>query len=277
MEMTPEVNYTLLRVAMQMYEKTRDQLNEQELQAVMHQANRELAIAKKLLDSEFSSQIVITDAAIEQSFAELKSRFSDSAEFESTLSHNDLNEEQLKRALTYQLRVESILEQLLNKTAHVSDEEVEIYYYQHLERFELPETRTARHILITINDDYPENRRDQVEKRMNEIQSMLKQNPDAFTELATKYSECPTAMHEGLLGRVKPEQLYPELDSILFDMEEGAFSEILSSPVGLHLLWCETIHPAERLAFSDVKEKLRDHLESKKRKRTLKEWLQQAA
>jgi nitrogen fixation protein NifM len=277
MEMTPEVNYTILRVAMQMYEKTRDQLNEQELQAVMQQANRELAIAKKLLDSELSSQAVITDAAIEKSFSELKERFNGDTEFYATLEHNSLDEGQLKQALAYQLRVEAILEQLLNQGSQVSDEEVEIYYYQHLERFDLPETRTARHILITINDDYPENRRNEVEKRMNKIQSKLGHNPDAFMELATKYSECPTAMHEGLLGRVKSGQLYPELDRTLFNMEEGAISDILSSPVGLHLLWCETIHPAERLAFSEVKEKLREHLESKKRKRMLKEWLKQAA
>lgn len=277
MEMAPEVNYTMLRVAMQMYEKTRDQLDEQELQAVMQQANRELAIAKKLLGSEIASQVVITDAAITQSLAELKSGFSTDEDFAKTLAHNDLDETALKQALATQLKVEAILEQLLSKNASVSDEEVEIYYYQHIERFELPETRTARHILITVNDDYPENRHDEAQRRLRDIQSQLERHPEAFMELASRYSECPTAMHEGLLGRVKPNQLYPELDDALFAMEEGELSDILTSPVGLHLLLCETVHPAERLSFADVKERLREHLESKKRKHMLKEWLQQAA
>ena len=149
--------------------------------------------------------------------------------------------------------------------------------FQHLEKFELPETRTARHILVTINEEYAENCREQALQRITEIQHSLLEQGEDFSALAQRHSECPTAMQEGLLGRIKPGQLYPELDKALFEMEEGELSEIIESPVGLHLLWCEQIHAAERRCFSELKDKLRDHLEKKKRKRLLQEWLRQTS
>jgi parvulin-like peptidyl-prolyl isomerase len=84
-------------------------------------------------------------------------------------------------------------------------------------------------------------------------------------------------MHDGLLGRIKPGQLYPELDEVLFGMEEGSLSGVIRSPMGLHLLLCEKIHQAGRVAFDEVKESLQAQLEKKKRTRLLREWLQQAA
>ncbi len=174
----------------------------------------------------------------------------------------------------YELKVEAVLEKILADKAAVSDTDVEIYYLQHPEKFQLPETRTARHILITINDEYEENRRDRAMQRITALQNRLLDREAEFTALAQRHSECPTAMQEGLLGRVKPEQLYPQLDKTLFQMEEGALSGVVESPVGLHLLLCERIHPAEYRHFEQVKEKLREHLEKKKRKHILNEWLQ---
>ena len=113
-------------------------------------------------------------------------------------------------------------------------------------------------------------------QRLKGLQTSLQQHRAEFTELAQRHSECPTAMQNGLLGRIKPGQLYRELDAVLFQMEEGEISEILESPIGLHLLMCEQIHIAERRSFKEIKEKLCDHLEMKKRKMLLHKWLQQS-
>lgn len=267
----PEVDYAMMRNALEMFDTTQAELDDGQRTAVLQRVNRELAIAKKLLSAPEASSVVVPDAAVDQAYDELAQRFEDSGGFITALTANNLDEDKLKSALAWQLRLDLVLEQVLKERGAVSNEEVEIYYYQHLEKFALPETRTARHILITINDDYAENCREQAEKRLSEITAELKANPDAFNALAQQHSECPTAMHEGLLGRVKPGQLYPQLDEALFAMEEGEISDIIETEVGLHILLCDTIHPASNLPFVDVKEKLTTHLEQKKRKRLLQE------
>lgn len=271
---TPEVNYAKLRVAQDLFQRSPSSLSSDEYSQLLQQVNRELAIAKRVLETPEASDVVVPDSVVNSAVEELASRYDSEELFQQALMENSLDRDSLFQALKHTLRVEAIMEKVLAKRAAVSDSEVEIYYFQHLERFELPETRTARHILITINDEYAENSREQVLTRLQALQSQLIEGKSTFQELAQQHSECPTAMHEGLLGRIKPGQLYPELDSELFQMEEGELSPVLESPVGMHLLYCETIHPKERLPFAQVKEKLKNHLEMKKRKRTLQEWLQ---
>jgi len=271
---TPEVNYAKLRVAQDLFQRPPSSLNSDEYSQLLQQVNRELAIAKRVLETPEASDVVVPDSVVNSAIEELASRYDTEELFQQALMDNSLDRDSLFYALQHNLWVEAIMEKVLAQRATVSDNEVEIYYFQHLERFELPETRTARHILITINDDYEENNREKVLERLAELQLQLVEGKNTFQELAQQYSECPTAMHEGLLGRIKPGQLYPELDSELFQMDEGELSPVLESPVGMHLLYCETIYPKERLPFEQVKEKLKDHLEMKKRKRTLQEWLQ---
>ncbi len=270
---SPEINYAKLRVSLELFQRPPASLNEEEYQQMLQQVNRESAISHRVLASEEAVEVVVPESAVHRAFQALRKRYDTEEAFDRALQANELDREGLHRALEHELRVEAVLEKVLAKDAAVSDEEVEIYYYQHLERFELPETRTARHILITINDDYAENGPDQARQRINTLASQLKNSPSEFKSLAQRHSECPTAMHEGLLGRIKPGQLYPELDGELFRLKQGEISTILHSPVGLHLLQCETIHPAERLTFEKVREKLHEHLENKKRKHLLQTWL----
>lgn len=271
-----ETNYATLRVALDRFHTPPASLGDEEYQQVLQQVNRELAIGKRVLQSREAADVIVPQMVAEQAIAALRTRFDSETEFLQALAANGLDRDTLYQALHYELRVEAVLERILADRASVSDAEVEIYYLQHLDKFELPETRTARHILITINAEYAENSREQATRRIAGLQHELLQNDVRFSELAQRHSECPTAMQEGLLGRIKPGQLYPQLDQQLFEMEEGELSEIIESPVGLHLLRCERIHPAERRRFSEIREKLLEHLEAKKRKRLLHEWLQEA-
>lgn len=271
---SPVTHYAMLRVALEMFGKEPASLAAGDYEKVLHQVNRELGIGRRVLAAREAMDVVIPDTVVLQAIDALAQRYQNEEDFLQALSANGLDRNTLFEALHYELKVESVLEKILAEKAAVSDTEVEIYYRQHLEKFRLPETRTTRHILLTINDEYEENHRDRAMQRITALQKLLLDNEDEFTALAQRHSECPTAMQDGLLGRIKPGQLYPELDKTLFQMEEGALSGVVESPVGLHLLLCERIHPAEHRTFEQVKEKLREHLEKKKRKHILNEWLQ---
>lgn len=269
-----ESHYAMLRVALEMYGKAPGSLAAEEYRSVLQQANRELAIGQRVLQAREAVEVVIPDAVVIEAITALKKRFDSEAAFLQALDANGLDRNTLHQALQYELRVEAVLEKVMAEKAAISDADVEIYYLQHLEKFELPETRTARHILITINDDYEENRRERALARLVELRSQLVEQRAEFSSLAQRHSECPSALQEGLLGRIKPGQLFPELDAALFDMGEGEISDIIESPAGLHLLLCEQIHVSLRRGFNEVKEKLRAHLENRRRKRLLKDWLQ---
>ncbi len=271
---SPQVHYLMLRNALELYHKTPAELDEKQSIHLMQQVNSQLAIGKRLLSSDDAAGVMVPERSVDKAYKALRDRFDDEDSFNTTLEYNGLNGKTLKEALKYDLNVEAVLEKVLENETEVTDGELEIYYLQHSERFRVPETRTVSHILITINDEYPENKRENALERIKEIEKECAGDGIKLKGLAARYSECPSSMKEGLIGRVKPGQLYKALDQILFTMEEGAVSEIIESEMGYHLLYCEVIHPDESLSLDTVKDKIRTHLEQKKRKIALRRRLQ---
>jgi nitrogen fixation protein NifM len=148
----------------------------------------------------------------------------------------------------------------IGSQAQISDTDVEIFYHLHQQRMRRPETRVLRHILITLNDAYFENRLPQVQARINEIRNTLIAGTERFAELALKHSECPTSLNGGLLGTVRRGQLYPELEPAAFALQTGELSAIAASPMGLHLLRCDSIEPASELSLAEASPSIRRHL-----------------
>src|ERR1019366_3830824 len=124
-------------------------------------------------------------------------------------------------ALERELMVEAILEKVGTQAAKISDMDVELYYQYHPEQFRRPETRLARHILITINETIAENTRVEAGRRIAAIATRLAKDPKRFEEQALKHSECPTALEGGKLGDLPRGKLFPELDKALFELNAG--------------------------------------------------------
>ena len=101
----------------------------------------------------------------------------------------------------------------------------------------------------TINDEHLDNTEAKARQRILELRAKLVSSPKQFGKLALRNSECPTALHEGRIGAVQQGQLYPELDEALFRMQAGEVSEVVRSPMGFHLLWCEKILDAGSYNF----------------------------
>lgn len=159
---------------------------------------------------------------------------------------------------------EKALAPLAAEVPPVTDEEVERFYHAHPERFQRGETRTVRHLLITLNDDFPENTREQAWARAEALAASLDGDPEGFAAAAERYSECPSALHGGLVGRVPPGQLYAELDAALFAMAEGEVRGPVETAMGLHVLLCEAIHPPDTVPLDDCREHLRAILEEQR-------------
>lgn len=265
--------YHMMRAALTMLDKSLTELNDDEIKQVEQQAYRELAIEQKALTSPEAASVIIPQKLVDAATEGIICRYEDEASFWKTLEQNGLNEQQLFAAVERDLRVQAVIERITAAATQVSDADAEIFYFQHIGRFTVPETRTLRHILITINDEYAENSREQVAKRINEIRQRVVKKPKRFEEQAQKNSECPTAMNGGLLGRLPKGELYPELEEVAFNLKCGEISQPVESELGWHILYCETIHQAGNVPFKEVQQKLKDQLQQRYDKICLRTWL----
>ena len=276
--------YHLLRAASERFQRNVAALADAQRRETERLARRTFALEELVLNADEAQDVVIPDTQLEQAFLDVKARYEDEDEFAADLERNGLDAAALRHALRRELRFDAVMQRVGARHAAITETDERLFYELHRERFQTPEQRGARHILITINDDFNENRRDAARARLERIAEALHKadappgfQPDEvtgrFARQARRHSECPTAVEDGKLGNVVRGQLYPELDAALFALSEGEVSGILESPLGYHLLLCERIQPARDLPFNQVRERLHQALEKRGRRDAQRAWI----
>lgn len=269
-----DLNYLMLRIAEQRFGVHPERMtNEQRFEAARI-AERQAEIQRRVLASNEACGVVVPESEINAALTSIRARYGGDDEFFRELMANGLTVEQMHDALLRELKVDAVLARVAARAPAIDETEARLYYYLHAQKFEQPETRLARHILITINPTFPENKRDVARQRCAEIARRLQRKPDRFAEQAMKHSECPTALEGGLLGRIKRGTLYPELEAVLFAMKEGAVSDVIESPIGFHVINCENIHPEGIAPLAQVLPKLCEQLNTREASRAQKRWIE---
>lgn len=267
------VHYLLLKSARDLFGKPPQALSQAEMEQVQRLADRQSRIEQKVLASTEARNVAVPAATLETALSEIRGRYADEEAFRADLAGNGLTPSAYATALGRELRAQAVLDKVGARAARVSDIDAELYYLYHQDQFRRPETRRARHILVTINPDMADNTRDNAQARIEAIAARLRKDPARFEEQALKHSECPTALRGGLLGEVPRGTLYPELDAVLFELRPGEISGVLESPLGLHLLCCEAVVPSRLLPIAEVRDGIRQTLEARRRNSCQRAWL----
>ena len=266
-------NYHVLRVANSRFGKMPMDLSSIEMAQVKAQAQREYDLEATVLATPEAAKVIVADVVIEAALDRVKAQYEVYDDFIADLERNDLDLDLYRASLHRELRVDSVLEHVGSRMADISDVDVMIYYYMHKEKLYHPETRTAHHILITINDDYAENRREQSFQRLEKILERVRNKPKRFEEQALKHSECPTAMQGGLLGKVVKGKLYPQLEEELFKLKQGEISNVIETELGLHILYCKEIRPEGHLTLKEAAPAIKEKLTKRRRRMCQRSWL----
>ncbi|MBF0471141.1 MAG: nitrogen fixation protein NifM [Gammaproteobacteria bacterium] len=274
-EVQAALQYHRLRHALAEFQKGFYLLTGEEQKRVEAKAGQSFQLESKVISSSEAAVVYISEQQLTEAVAEVEGRYESHTDFVADLEANGLSESLLRQALYRELLFDGVLQRIGAQSAEVTDDEVRSYHEAHPEKFHLPQRRLARHILITVNNDYPENSEVQARQRLEEIATRLGSEPDQFAQFAKRYSECPTAMEGGKLGELRPGQLYPELDRELFTMSEGAVSPLLRSEIGFHLLFLEKIVPEAVIPFSAAAPKIRQLLQQQRQRAQQKRWIAQ--
>ena len=163
--------------------------------------------------------------------------------------------EQHKDELIRKLQEDKIRAQVIG-TISPSDEELKKYFEEHKPQFATPEMIRARHILIKVAKDAPEEEVAKARAKIEEIKGKLDAGAD-FAELAKKYSEDKaTAQKGGDLGWFQRGQMEKEFEDAAFALTKpGQISDIIRTKYGFHIIQLEDRRKAS--TFEDVKDKVR--------------------
>lgn len=265
--------YLTLKLAQELFRKPPGRLEPEERQRVEHVAARQLKIEQRIVSTLEAARVILPISSLDQAVAEIRGRYASEEEYLADLDQSGLDPDRLRVAIERDLRVDAVLDRVASQVAEASETDVEIFYLMHRERFRRPENRTLRHILVTINASLPGSDRATARDKIDAIRSRLLKSPERFAEQALKHSECPTAINGGLLGRLKRDQLYAELEAVAFALAPGELSEIVESPLGFHILHCVAIEASGELPLTSVRGKILDHITASRRRASQKAWI----
>ena len=210
----------------------------------------DILLAKK--QQLLGTGLVISDSEVEQTFrrnfekieveyvyfdpqAFVEKTTAEDAELRKYLQDNPQEFQTLNR---FRMEYFTIATDYYQDNVKVREREVRRYYKKYAENYVTPPEVKARHILLKLIPDAPENEQQEKREQLNKLLAEIKAG-SSFEELAIKHSEDATSAEGGDLGWFKPGEMVPAFESAAFALEAGQVSEIVQSPFGLHLIKVE--------------------------------------
>ena len=152
-------------------------------------------------------------------------------------------------------RVKSLVE--------VSEEQLLERYQQSLESYTSAESRTASHILLTLEENgISEDESRQVQDRLSEIRARIVAGED-FATLAREYSQDPgSAADGGNLGEIEKGMMVQPFETALYALQSGEVSEPIKTAFGWHLIKLVQVSGGGTISFDEVRADVEDQIRS---------------
>jgi peptidyl-prolyl cis-trans isomerase D len=188
-----------------------------------------------LSDAELRKQITPTDADLKKFFQQNAARY--------------------RAAIPETRKVQYVafsLNQVPGGPPQVSGADVQQYYNEHHQQFQVPEEVKVRHILIKVAKNANAQTVAAAKAKAEDILKQLKAGGN-FAELANKYSDDPGSKTQGgELGFIEHGATVPEFDQAAFSLQPGQLSSVIRTQFGFHILQVEEKQPAHLKPIDDV-------------------------
>lgn len=146
------------------------------------------------------------------------------------------------------------------------------YYENNRERLHTPDRVAVRHILLAAApDDVPA--RLKARDRAEQLITELKEFPERFTEMAMRFSDCPSKDQGGELGWISHGQTTPEFERQLFMLREGLAGLSVESRWGYHVVDIQQHERGQPLEFEQCAERIARYLDLQSRQNAIQNYL----
>ena len=162
-----------------------------------------------------------------------------------------------------QLLIKEFLNEMVLSKADITSDEVKDYYNSHLNDFYLPERVHLYEIVLSSQEEA-----ESVLKRLN--------LGGDFSEIAMKESKGPTKEKGGDMGLIAKGQLFPELESIIFQMKEHEIlDKVIKTEQGYHVIKIGEKYPSQIQTLEEATPSIKQLVINQKRKQILDDYIKE--
>jgi peptidyl-prolyl cis-trans isomerase C len=238
-------------------------------QAVAALVNQEL-----LLEEADKEGISPSNDEINAEIEKIVGQFPSREDFDAQLARAGVTDAALRRDLSRNLKIQTLVDKQNPEGDEVTDEDVETFYAENSQQFQQPEQVGASHILIKFAPEDTEEQKAEKREKLLEIKKQIDEGAD-FSELATDNSDdVGSAANGGDLGYFGRGRMIPAFEEVAFALGTGEVSDIVETKFGYHLIEV-TGHKEEGVVpLEEVKEQVALYLGNQKQQKVIGEYIQ---
>jgi len=238
------------------------------------QALQQSIVRELLFQEAMKRKIKADDAQVEQTYNEARVHFKDDKAWAAMLKQQGLDPQSFRNELRIHHTIQALLSQVASEApAQATDQEAQAFYESHPAVFDTGERVKASHILVRVPEGAAGARKEELRKKAEGILARVRARED-FAALAKESSEDPgSAQNGGELGTFGRGQMVPPFEQAAFALKAGEVSGVVETPFGFHIIKVSERIPARRLAFPEVKERLKMEMAQQKRQRAQQSYL----
>ena len=136
----------------------------------------------------------------------------------------------------------------------VSEDDLRAYYKENAARYEQPQERRARHILIKSDAGASADAKAKAKARAEALLAEVRKNPAGFADLARANSEDPGSAKQGgdldWFGRGAMVKVF---EDTAFSLKKGEVSGVVESDFGFHIIQLDDLRGGDKRSFESVK------------------------
>ena len=239
------------------------QVPEAQMGAMKNQVLDSLIDRELLYQESQKKGIKVDPKEVSDQLQQIKQRYPSEDEFKNLLADMGLTESDVQNQISRGMAIQELIDKEVKAKINIGDEEVKSYYDANPQLFQQPEQIKASHILIKVDADAPQAKKDEAREKIETVREKAKKGED-FGALAKTYSEGPSGPNGGDLGYFRRGQMVKPFEEAAFSLKPNETSDIVETRFGYHLIKVVDKKPAQKVAYAEVKERLSEHLKKQK-------------
>lgn len=236
------------------------------------QATENLVLKTLLTDAVQKENVTVT----EEEFTNALGRFEASLPPGMTLAdvqqRNQWSEEEFRNNLTLDLRINKLLETHTESAAKPTEDELKKFYEGNKERFDMPESVSARHILIAFAEEDTDAAKAQKKAKAEGLRQKLVAGAD-FAALAEESSDCPSKARGGDLGTFVRGQMVPPFEEAAFSQKKGDIGPVVETQFGYHIIQVTEHKDPHLMTLEEVHDRLSQALFAQNRQKAARDYI----
>lgn len=244
----------------------------QQLRTRLYAQAKEQLVGQKLIEAAIADAGISVDAAeVDEVLDEEKARLPEDTTLEDLLEAQGVDIETVKEDIKKQLAMKKFFEMKTDDVEPATEAEALEFYNSNTNRFVQPETVTASHILITVNDEDSDEVKAEKKAQLASIREDILAGNITFEEAAKANSDCPSSENGGALGQPFTMQspMAPEFKAASFAQEVDEVGEIVETQFGYHVIKVTDHTEQETASFEDEKERIVEFLTNQKKQEAI--------